>query len=44
MTVGLPQHALDAEAVTRHLADAYAVLALLPDRSRPAAYRLSTGG
>ncbi len=40
----LTQDAIDGATVTRRLMDAYGVLARLPDRSRPAAYRLSTGG
>ena len=40
----LTQDAADAATVTRHLMDAYATLVRLPDKNRPAAYRLSTGG
>ncbi|MGI4943785.1 MAG: DUF6362 family protein [Janthinobacterium lividum] len=40
----LTQDPAGAATVTRRLMDAYGVLARLPDRSRPAAYRLSTGG
>ena len=44
-TVSRPtQDAADAAIVMRRLADAYSALARLPDRSRPAAYRLSLGG